>query len=178
MPICKKCLTTFPNRYFNSMTKKIHNLSNRKFCLSCSPFGKHNTKDITKDNILNQNTDKYCPQCKEIKPVKNFYNRRNGKGNSAYCKLCTTKQTLKRQHKIKQQSIEYKGGKCVCCGYNKYNGALEFHHLDPAQKDFQFSVKLVSFEKIKSELDKCVLVCSNCHREIHAGFIQLDKFIK
>ena len=71
--------------------------------------------------------------------------------------------------KTKEKLIEYKGGKCQICGYNKCISALEFHHLDPSQKDFNISGGTKSFEKAKIEVDKCVLVCSNCHREIHAG---------
>lgn len=76
---------------------------------------------------------------------------------------------VKRRHKIKELSIEYKGGCCERCGYNKYIGALEFHHLDPNEKDFNLSKKghCRSWEKVKIELDKCILLCANCHREIH-----------
>lgn len=70
--------------------------------------------------------------------------------------------------KNKERAIEYKGGKCQICGYNKCNNALEFHHVDPSKKDFHISKNMnKSWEKIKNEIDKCVLVCANCHREIH-----------
>ena len=67
------------------------------------------------------------------------------------------------------QCIEYKGGKCENCGYNKYEGALEFHHIDVSKKDFSISrAKLTSFsDDVKLELDKCRLLCANCHREEH-----------
>jgi 5-methylcytosine-specific restriction endonuclease McrA len=66
--------------------------------------------------------------------------------------------------------IEYKGGKCEKCGYDKYDGALEFHHLDPSKKDFAISKKKARYiDKLKPELDKCILLCSNCHRELHGG---------
>jgi 5-methylcytosine-specific restriction endonuclease McrA len=70
---------------------------------------------------------------------------------------------------LKRQMVEYKGGECVRCGYKKYFGALEFHHLNPSEKDFNpSSLKRYKFDdRIKNELDKCILVCSNCHREIH-----------
>lgn len=76
---------------------------------------------------------------------------------------------VNRRRKIKQLAIEYKGGSCVKCRYNKYYGALEFHHLDPNEKDFSISKSghCTSWEKVKIELDKCILVCANCHREIH-----------
>lgn len=117
-----------------------------------------------------------CPFCKEEKPITDFYNRRNGKGTSSYCKSCTNMQTVLRQRNLKQQCIEYKGGSCISCGYNKYPGALDFHHLDPSEKDFNLGdVKHYSFtDKIKQELDKCILLCSNCHREIHGDYLKYD----
>jgi len=71
--------------------------------------------------------------------------------------------------------VDYKGEKCQCCGYDKYIGALEFHHIDPNEKDFSLSHRgyCYSWDKVKKELDKCILVCSNCHREIHAGIIKV-----
>lgn len=64
-------------------------------------------------------------------------------------------------------SIAYKGGKCQCCGYNKYVGALEFHHINSEEKDFGISAKGCSWKRVKEELDKCI--CANCHREIHGN---------
>ena len=116
-----------------------------------------------------------CPCCKNNLPLNAFYARRGKDGSSVYCKECTSNQTLKRQRELKEQAIQYKGGKCSVCDYNKYQGALEFHHLDPSKKDFSISqVRNTSFnDKIKAELDKCVLLCANCHREVHAGLIEL-----
>lgn len=77
------------------------------------------------------------------------------------------------RQKIKIDLVNYKGGKCVSCDYDKCISALEFHHLDPKEKDFSIgeSGKTRAFEKMKEEVDKCVLVCANCHREIHAGLL-------
>lgn len=76
--------------------------------------------------------------------------------------------------KNKERAIEYKGGKCVVCGYNRSITAMEFHHLDPTQKDFGISSNSNrAWDKIKEELDKCVLICSNCHREVHEGIIKI-----
>jgi len=76
----------------------------------------------------------------------------------------------KRRKKIRLMAVEYKGGKCSLCGYNKCIDALEFHHADSSGKDVGISDKgyTRSWSKVKEELDKCVLVCANCHREIHA----------
>lgn len=77
---------------------------------------------------------------------------------------------------IKEMAVRYKGGECVKCGYNKCIGALEFHHVDRTQKDFNISHKgyTRSWEKVKEELDKCELVCANCHREIEYGFARIE----
>lgn len=73
-------------------------------------------------------------------------------------------------------AIEYKGGKCIGCGYRRYQGALELHHVDPSQKGFAIGDKgyTRSWSKVKAELDKCVLLCANCHREVAAGILQLS----
>lgn len=85
------------------------------------------------------------------------------------------KAVAKRRRKIKLMAIEYKGGKCQICSYNKYPGGLDLHHIDPKTKHFGIADKghTRSWEKVKTELDKCILVCANCHREIEAGITQL-----
>lgn len=89
------------------------------------------------------------------------------------------KAVSKRRKKLKEMAREYKGNKCVICGYNRCSSALDFHHKDPKKKDFSLSVRGLtrSWDKIKNEINKCVLVCANCHREIHAGITQLPKEI-
>ena len=76
----------------------------------------------------------------------------------------------KRRRKIRQTAIEYKGGRCQTCGYNRCIDALEFHHSNSSGKDFSISAKgyTRSWAKVKEELDKCILLCANCHREVHA----------
>jgi len=81
----------------------------------------------------------------------------------------------KRRLILRRQAIAYRGGQCAICGYKKSLQALEFHHLDSGQKDFGISAKgyTRSWDRVKKELDKCVLLCANCHREIHDGVTQL-----
>ena len=82
---------------------------------------------------------------------------------------CTHAENLTAKRRaIKKMLIEYKGGKCSRCGYNKCMRALEFHHLNPTEKDFGISYQLNrSVPKLKEEADKCILLCSNCHAEVH-----------
>lgn len=85
------------------------------------------------------------------------------------CCKCQTEAVKRRRTKLKALAVEYKGGSCERCGYNRCIQALDFHHRDPTQKDFGIAEagETRSFEKIKIELDKCLLLCSNCHREEH-----------
>ncbi len=121
-------------------------------------------------NINTSITHKECPRCKEIKNRKlDFYYRKGENVKvSSYCKSCILDVNAERRRVVKQQAIDYLGGKCSNCGYNKCNSALEFHHTNPTQKDKDYSNYKTSFDKLKPELDKCVLLCSNCHREHHS----------
>lgn len=85
------------------------------------------------------------------------------------CKKCRSEAVSRRRKKVKLQAIEYKGGSCKKCGYDRCQAAIEFHHKDPTEKDFAIGSKGItrSWEKIKKELDKCVMLCSNCHKEEH-----------
>lgn len=79
------------------------------------------------------------------------------------------KSQIMRWRRIKLKAIAYKGGSCVSCGYNEHPAALQFHHKDPVQKDASWSkLRLRSWDKITYELDKCDLVCANCHFIIHS----------
>ena len=89
--------------------------------------------------------------------------------NGSYkCKECRKDAVLDIRRRNKIKLVEYKGGKCEICGYDKCIDALEFHHLDPNEKDFGIAGDTRCLEKLKSEADKCILLCANCHREIHA----------
>jgi hypothetical protein len=75
----------------------------------------------------------------------------------------------RRRAKVKMMAIAYKGGRCETCGYNKCVEALEFHHKDPTQKDFGIGANThnKAWVVIQAELDKCLMLCANCHREEH-----------
>ncbi len=102
-----------------------------------------------------------------------------------YCFECSgestrlNNETRKHQKTIlrrsmKKQAIKILGGKCSICGYNKCVDALEFHHKNPKEKDFKIgSGNTMSWKDYKAEALKCILLCSNCHKEIHSelGYI-------
>ena len=105
----------------------------------------------------------------------------NNLSDSKFCSYsCKNKFYVdKRRKDIKTKAIAYLSGKCFC-GYSKCERALEFHHLDPAKKDFNISRSgyTRSWKSVKNEIEKCILVCSNCHREIHDGMHDQLELIK
>lgn len=93
------------------------------------------------------------------------------------------KENLKRavtenRRKKKIRAVEYKGGRCRVCKYSRCMDALQFHHLDPSEKDFMLSrVGSWAWERIVRELDKCVLLCNRCHTEVHANVLDLRQYL-
>jgi len=164
MPTCALCNKTFPN--YTKIEGKMHNISCRKYCIECSPWGKHNTRRLH----INKNFPEYkiCSKCGCNKHNSEFY-RKLKTQLGAYCKKCFDEYTVARKYQKKAELIKYKGGKCCICGYNKSQEAIDFHHVDPTTKEFNVSNKNRSLGKLKLEADKCILVCRNCHHEIHFG---------
>jgi len=114
-------------------------------------------------------TEQICPICQQ-----KFLNKQI---NRQYCYNCIpeglvdNERQKAKQRAFKHYLVEYKGGKCEICGYNKCEGALEFHHKNPQEKDieiskwnFNYNLDINMFLK---EVDKCMLLCANCHREQH-----------
>jgi hypothetical protein len=89
------------------------------------------------------------------------------------CRKCLVAAVIKRRRKLKILAVAYKGGKCEKCGYSKCIDALEFHHMDPSKKEFGLSARGITraWSIVKLELDKCKLLCANCHREVHAVLV-------
>ena len=146
---------------------KRKNAQRRKYCFKCSAIGGHNTRKLERICIITQYSR--CSRCKNTLSIDKFYTRSDKSGRPhSMCKQCNNNLTKEKQRTLKLTAISYKGGKCMLCGYNKHPSALEFHHTDPKKKDFTIASRATaSFSTIKTELDKCILVCSNCHREEH-----------
>ena len=112
----------------------------------------------------------YCPCCKKIKPVTAFYTK-TGRTTHSYCKECVNAQTLARQRKLKDEAVKLLGGKCQVCGGVFHNASYDFHHKDPNEKDYALgNKKCLKIESHIEELKKCILICSNCHRALHAKY--------
>lgn len=90
------------------------------------------------------------------------------------CRRCQYEYQLSYLRNKKRQLVVLAGGKCAICGYNKYVGALHFHHLDRTKKSFGIAeCNHFGISRLKAEADKCILLCSNCHAEVEAGITDL-----
>lgn len=153
--ICKKCNAEF--KTYIKIDGIRRNLSSRKYCLTCSPFGLHNTRPIYNSKHSSKNICAY----------------KNCTNNSAYKKFCSPQckgchHTALKRKRTKKKAVEYKGGKCQECGYNKCLRSLTFHHLDPSKKEAAISSLFhKSWDYVHKELEKCILLCANCHGEEH-----------
>lgn len=150
--VCYHCKSMGINDSINGIKK----FPNEKIS-ELNEYYKNNTIDDTAKyfNISRSTVIKYVDSKRE-KLCDDEKKKRN------YLKVKT------RRQKLKQMGVEYLGGKCCKCGYNDCIWALEFHHTNSNEKDFSISkYSNLSWNRIKKELNKCILVCSNCHKEIH-----------
>ncbi len=133
---------------------------------------KYNLKTKPKQYNKKNGVEKLCPKCKTNKPIGEFYKRTNRNDVGGYCKKCSNLYHSNRVKEVKIKMIDYKGNQCEDCGLkhkNTHYSVFEFHHLNPKEKDPNFGrIKYQSWDNIKNELDKCALLCANCHRIRHA----------
>ena len=162
------------------------------FCIICNqPFEAiKSTKKYCSDNCRNKaRRIAYSQKPKNIK-IKRAYI-----GEEKECLICGTKFKPKDSNANQRQCCyicmpdgiqltrgmfltklkESRGGKCIKCGYNKCTQALEFHHIDPSKKDFTISNGNFKLQEAVKEIKKCILLCSNCHREFHSNLWELSE---
>ena len=125
------------------------------------------------EHIKVDENEKYCPKCETIKLKSEFYKKKlNSEVLQSYCKECNHEDVKKRVKNIKLKMLDYKGNQCVDCKLhlNETKACdFDFHHLNPKEKDVNFEIiRWKDWETITKELDKCVILCSNCHRIRHS----------
>ena len=130
----------------------------------------------TKKTGRNRQGNHICPKCKQEKNSSDFY-QTTGKiiGVTSYCKQCNTVYCIERIRIRKVKLINHMGGECADCGLklkDSHFSVFDFHHIDPSKKEYTGNkLKYGSWDKAIRELNKCVLLCSNCHRIRHHGSI-------
>jgi Zn ribbon nucleic-acid-binding protein len=102
--------------------------------------------------------------CGENDPDKFYGNK------TTVCAECHKKYTLLKGQENRIYILNKLGGRCINCGFDKWKSSLDVHHPDPSQKDIAFStIRYWSRDKIDKEIEKCVLLCRNCHAAFHSG---------
>lgn len=135
--------------------------------LSCSPFGCHNTVDLTKDGSRLTKIPRPCSLCGKV-----------GIRRGGMCWMCRIRR--KRKHNFDKLYTALGGMRCWICGYGRCRQAMDFHHVDASNKFMNLSSREMQmrWETIWTEAQKCVLLCACCHREIHAGLITKEEVNK
>ena len=87
------------------------------------------------------------------------------------CSKCNSEAVSRRRRKVKETLVKEAGGKCARCGFDEHPAGLQFHHLDPASKEFAVSRKgvTIAIDRSRAEAQKCVLLCATCHALVEAG---------
>ena len=112
---------------------------------------------------------RFCGKCQQEKIEKEFFEKKTEGRLTSWCRACLYEYQHARWKDRKKKAVALLGGKCSKCGYDKCLGAIEFHHLDPSKKEFDFHrVSKMSWDKILKEIEKCVLLCSNRRKEEHS----------
>jgi Helix-turn-helix domain/Homeodomain-like domain len=102
--------------------------------------------------------------------------KRPGDGGYYRCSRCRSEQVSKQRRRLKLVLVEEAGGRCQLCGYDRWPGALHFHHVEPGEKVFALSQEgsYRSLARARAEARKCALLCANCHAEVEGGFRTLS----
>lgn len=116
---------------------------------------------------------KTCSTCKETKSLDNFHRNNAAKdGLDHRCKPCILKRNRDRRDERRAYTNSLKVVGCTVCGELHEPDIMDLHHTDPKKKEYTVSHMVssgLSMEKIKAEIEKCVVICKPCHREIHSG---------
>ena len=109
-----------------------------------------------------------CSNCGETNPTKFYGNKKR------ICAKCHNQYTIDTGRKKREFIISNMGGKCVACGFDKYQSALQVHHLDPSKKDKTFSsIRGWNKQRILNEIKDCILLCACCHSAVHSGELKI-----
>lgn len=146
----------------------------KKYCSDkCMYIARNARAKGRKDNNENGLKEKFCPICGT-----SFTPKTAAANQRTCCYNCMPDGVQLTRGMFLAKIKEARGGKCIKCGYSKCVKALEFHHTDPSKKDFTISNDHFKLQDAVDEAKKCVLICSNCHKELHDGLWSLEDIIK
>lgn len=147
--------------------------STKKYCSrSCENKARLIRIKENADKPRNENgmLEKECTIC-----GKSFYPKTSAANQRKCCYDCAPDGKQLTRSEFLNVIRLTRGGKCEKCGYDRYLGALDFHHLDPSEKDFTVGDRDFRLDQCVEEIKKCVMLCANCHREVHAGLWNVEE---
>lgn len=151
--VCKTC----------KMEKSIFEFRPGKYPQKDGTIKERYRKECRKCEHYGPNVDRECSKCRQYLTADHFT-----RGGDAYCTKCQSKYRREKVVENKLKALGYMGGVCADCHKEYPYAVYDFHHKDPSQKDREIaSMRRWSWENIKKELDKCVMLCANCHRMRH-----------
>jgi hypothetical protein len=168
MPSCRLCAAHFPNRL--PVEGKLRNLSNRQYCLVCSPWGGHNVRKLEQP-ARPRDVSKICPNCGQFKPIDEFYLRPDGERSHSWCKVCNIEHRKARFRDDRLAALRHYGNgdiRCDCCGERQ----IEFLGLDHINNDGAAHRRAIGYggRPLYSWLRKTsytyvglVVACHNCN---------------
>ena len=143
-----------------------------KKCSKCSEEKLVTTEFFHRQKRNKDGFDYHCKECRKMKWQDPERKRKDKARHRAY--FIKNKEEIIARHKksrrtAKEQLVERFGGKCVQCGYDRCPAGFDFHHIIPEEKEFSIGENCGNFayERLLNEVEKCALLCSNCHRELH-----------
>jgi len=166
MKTCENCGKEFPSLFKDDNGKRV-DARKRKYCLECNPVGERKFwgGKLTNKSLGIKRDRKVKRICKTCK--REFENV----SRNLECTTCKNKANRKKR---KEKAYKILGGKCKICGYKKCTNAMDIHHLNGDDKKLTFAGSWgLAWKTIEKELDKCVLLCCRCHREVHDKLIDL-----
>lgn len=191
--ICEKC----GKEFFEDWRKSTRKRGACRFCSQHCSCVRNPTKEVAKKRAdsLRLHPEKFCPRCgkkilwhssfcrqcssqnKREKALKNLEEKNRLRKIREEKSAEKNKKQVRKNIEIRNFLIEKLGGKCIICGYNKSTSALDFHHKNKEEKLFGISRALAHKNKevLEKEIEKCVLLCCRCHRELHANLISLPE---
>lgn len=166
---CKNC-----EKEFDKKPSAIKRCPNNYCSISCAAKTNNRIYPKKTKTIVDSKASKNCTTCNLLLPPEMFYKRNRENERLAVCKKCVNKQSTNRQNargrSRKNLLIERMGGKCSTCGYSKCRAAIHFHHKNPSDKSKKMDIRSLGNmreEDMNTEAVKCILLCANCHMELH-----------
>jgi hypothetical protein len=176
--LCKECSAEF-NRSPSEIKKSVNHFCSRScantFNNRVSPKRKRTKQCAVCDELIYASRVYCSSNCRKQAGIDSERSVHGQAEQDSRRKELVKQRVVVWRQRTKLRAMQYKGGCCYVCGYRRSVRAMCFHHLDPSTKTYRIaSGNTIAWDRLIEELDKCVLLCANCHAEVHDGLVTLD----